>query len=254
MKKVIVTILSVACLTGFTNINSYALEDVDNTQLIEIFEYEDNNINKEDLLSDSVADVLTPEDFVEVYDKVFSDIDLDNISEEALDALVVTELNYIAAQKSNTSRLPVSQTNLNAEEKRLLKKYPAQATINFNDATTATSWAKDKYKDGNADGTNANAYKHSFWNGLLTLHMGESKAKMWADAHEYGKPSGDIPTKMDYQNNNTGRKTCLELKASKGRNPYAFEISDSLLSKISKGQLVRVVNNKLVKTDSSGRK
>ena len=73
----------------------------------------------------------------------------------------------------------------------------------------------------NKDGTRANAFKHAFWNTMMTIEMGYDVAKGFADAHE--KPYADDSTlhigipnsehsEMDYYNNEMGRTIGLIIK------------------------------------------
>ena len=89
------------------------------------------------------------------------------------------------------------------------EKANAASNILFGDNITV-----DNYRNGGMDGTRANAFKHAYWNALMTRHLGSDIAKDIADAHEIpfandstlyvGIPNYEH-SEMDYHNNRMGR-------------------------------------------------
>lgn len=76
----------------------------------------------------------------------------------------------------------------------------------------------------------------------MTNNIGSSMAKGFADAHEYY--SSGVDKEMDLYNNAQGRSVGAS---------YNHSTSATVLkNRISAGQLRRIVNGKLVATDSSG--
>lgn len=103
------------------------------------------------------------------------------------------------------------------------------------------------YKNPNADDTNANAFKHAYWSGILLKAMSRVDAIMWVTAHEQGSPSA-IATEMDFHNNKLGREIYTALG-----NPTGTGFAEAIMKRIDKGDLRRVVNKKLVPTDNTGK-
>ncbi|MGG3642051.1 hypothetical protein ABES38_11845 [Bacillus gobiensis] len=214
------------------------------------------------VLSDQVVNNLTEVDYAYAYERVTSGNDIKSLSEEELDRQTIIVLNEIYQEKINSksfstkssSNLPISWDSLNSKEKEMAKKHPFQATIMYNCSAAAKSMSIKHFKYGDADDNNANAYRHAFWNAILSREMGTDNAKKWTDAHEYGHKS--LGTEMDLKNNATGRSiyTALAEKKWLWFKPGYLEISDDILTKVKQGKLVRIVNKKIVKTDGSGRK
>jgi hypothetical protein len=114
--------------------------------------------------------------------------------------------------------------NLNQEEKRLARE-------NKREFLTFASTAKEALDEtkifvervlGGSDARTTrdatpgndrdrfNCYQHGLWNALMTLRMGEARAKTWADAHEWTsepitKSDFLLPSQMDFFNNAVGR-------------------------------------------------
>ncbi|MBC1318091.1 DUF6973 domain-containing protein [Listeria booriae] len=211
-------------------------------------------------LSDSVLDTLTSEDFVQAYQIVNGKLDVEKTSNDILDQETIKALNQIFVNKNrpllrSSTGLPVSYDRLNSKEKGYAKSSPYQAGIVYNCSTAATSMAAKYWVNGTADFHNGNAYRHALWNGMMTREMDATKAKKWADAHEYGQTG--VATQMDIKNNATGRARYATLKANDGiwwRSPTYQEISNDIMKQVTSDKLVRIVNGKLVKTNSAGKK
>lgn len=80
-----------------------------------------------------------------------------------------------------------------------------QASYKATDDTYARFWWQP-----HEDGNEGNAYKHSYWNALMTRSIGVGAAKTIADAHETGNRSargyGTIWGDADLYNNDVGRQ------------------------------------------------
>ncbi|MBC1502138.1 hypothetical protein HB943_16165 [Listeria weihenstephanensis] len=211
-------------------------------------------------LSDVVLETLTSDDFVQAYKIVNEKLDVEKTSDAILDQETIKALNQIYARKNrpllkSSTGLPVSYNRLNSKEKGYAKSSPYQAGIVYNCSTAATSMAGKYWVNGTADFHNGNAYRHALWNGMMSREMDATKAKKWADAHEYGQKG--VATQMDLKNNATGRSRYATLKANDGiwwRSPTYQEISNDIMKQVTSGKLVRIVNGKLVKTNSAGKK
>jgi hypothetical protein len=52
----------------------------------------------------------------------------------------------------------------------------------------------------------ADAFRHCFWSGLMTRHMGPDTAEGFGDRHEYGEVEPEFERSMDLTNNEIGRQ------------------------------------------------
>lgn len=132
--------------------------------------------------------------------------------------------------------------NLNKAEKELLLQHPLQAIQVFNCANKATDITVEYYgSSGWQD--NSDAFRHCIWNALMKKAIGESAAEAWATAHE-DEASG-IDKEMDLFNNIVGRGISVSGKSDS-------QIAEAVKGKVSGGSCRRIVNDKLVETDSTG--
>ena len=88
-----------------------------------------------------------------------------------------------------------------------------------------------------------------FWQALIAEAYGTSFAKEWGDAHE--STSTGVDKTMDLLNNDIGRNLGASIS---GNQQVEARLSSALLTKISNGELWRVVNGQLCATDGTGRK
>ncbi|WP_080147006.1 DUF6973 domain-containing protein [Marinilactibacillus piezotolerans] len=218
-------------------------------------------------LSDDALDELSYNDFAEaqeIFDERYGD---EILSEHEKDDLAVLILNEIANKAkpfnnseinyslmaSSSSILPEAYKKLNSKEKALVKTSPSQALHVYAASKSANQLSITYFKNGGNDKNNGNAFKHAYWNVLMYVQIGYNGAKKWADAHEYGH-SG-VATTMDYRNNEVGRQTgktlVSQVKKKHKRKPTYLEARNAVFTKINQGKLYRVVNSKLVKTNSS---
>ncbi len=86
-----------------------------------------------------------------------------------------------------------------------------------NNAAIAVSHSENRKLPGMRDGQQ-DAFRHSFWNVLNTIDVGQSTAKEYADLHESSnKPNSDpVAVEMDLYNNMIGRKIASEYLESIG--------------------------------------
>lgn len=177
------------------------------------------------------------------------------MSDEEKDIIAVELLTQIVEEKEGiqTFGLPEIYDTLNSEEKKLVVLHPAEALTVYAMSTRATQLAITYFTDGNADNNNGNAFKHAYWNTLLTVELGYNGAKRWATAHEHGQTG--LNTTMDLRNNEEGRLAGEMIvdfyDTLYGRKPTYAEARNAIFSRIDRGELVRIINNSLVPTDSS---
>ena len=117
------------------------------------------------------------------------------------------------------------------------------ATISFYNASNkAIETSEEYYLDGFYLG-NADAFRHSYWNALMVKAHGYDLAKGFADAHEERPDATGIDKEMDLYNNEQGRQYGLQYGSL---NDDA--LAQKILSKVSFGNMKRVVNEELVDT------
>ena len=76
--------------------------------------------------------------------------------------------------------------NLLPAEQQLVVEFPEQAIVAYGSSQTASDMTDYLMGAGmsNADGTFPNAFKHAYWNALMTRDMGSEWAEAFANAHE----------------------------------------------------------------------
>ena len=82
----------------------------------------------------------------------------------------------------------------------------------------------------------ADAFRHAFWNALMTRHkwIGKNTAKLFSDAHETETPQNQILEKyMDLRNNNVG----LYIGALYGDNITEDSLAEVIMGELYYGRL-----------------
>lgn len=74
-----------------------------------------------------------------------------------------------------------------------------------NDANTAYAAAEELYPDSLHNGP-GDAFRHCYWNALMTIHINKDQAKIVADNHEEISNGPEAENRMDYKNNEIGRE------------------------------------------------
>jgi hypothetical protein len=96
--------------------------------------------------------------------------------------------------------------------------------------------------EGGTDG-HADAFRHAYWNAMLTQRFGEEWTQEYSTAHERNPDSHPTPVAMDLHNNEVGRRIALE-------NPDASreELRDLVEQAVRNGEMVVVT---VVRTSGS---
>lgn len=155
-------------------------------------------------------------------------------------------------KKTNTYGIDyvAGAAGLNSKEKALYNQSPSKGLRCMQAGATASSTAKSKFTSSVLHNGNGDAFRHAFWNALMVKLTDSSWASKWATAHEDGatnQPS--IERSMDLSNNSFGRS----LAKSVGNVPdHVYR--DQLLLDVKNGKLKRIVSNKLVATNGTGRR
>ena len=200
---------------------------------------------------EKVLNILDDELILELQDLIDTEISENpNITEDELNIKIMDNITQqYAAVPTPYSYLPQYESSLNSAGKSLYASNPVKGTFALSCAINATNTANSLFVSDELYLGNGDAFRHAYWCGLITDGYGASYAKQWGDAHESNTPAG-IDKTMDLRNNQSGINI-----ASGITGPYfAPRFSQELLSQISSGKLVRIVNNKLVATNGTGRK
>jgi hypothetical protein len=107
-------------------------------------------------------------------------------------------------------------------------RYPKPATFPSQAGSTDRERVRWTQNDGHRD-----AFRHAYWNALLTKNFGEEWTRQFANAHE-GVPGNQADREaMDLYNNEVGRKIALD-------NPGASdaELADLVQKAVSDGKMV----------------
>ena len=150
--------------------------------------------------------------------------------------------------ESSSYYLPSMYDQLNAAEKSLAAAHPYQATQYYVSAEVAENYTNNLFGyNGYQD--SSDAFRHAFWNGVLTMRIGSSAAKTWTDAHE--TTSSGVDKQMDLFNNSLGRSICVDMGydnfsgSSNSQGIATKLLSDSVYSAIKSGKGKIIVNGVL---------
>ncbi len=170
---------------------------------------ETNNLPRPEIDQVPTFDI---ESFVSAFDRIrASQPTLSQTSVEFARA-VIAEIRRAAPQgtakalaaKSKNSNILDTFANLNEEEKALVLSNPIKA-YKSKTATNEALAATNQYFTGSLYLTRADAFRHSYWNWLMSKCCGVEWATAFATAHESNIPNND-DKRMDLNNNMVGRR------------------------------------------------
>ena len=152
--------------------------------------------------------------------------------------------------------IPVGDTNsessydklyqkLTSAERELILQHPIRSIIVFCASEDARVATEDFYGNPDSVLNNGDAFRHAYWNALMTKRMNKDIAKEFADAHEYGQTG--IASQMDLLNNQIGRNDG-ETYSSLNDGKLAFKI----MVRVSEGNYWQIIDDNLVATDEVG--
>lgn len=209
--------------------------------------------NAESVKADPAKLELLQEDLVYIKGQIDQyKKDHPNADRNELEAFTVERL-YEASIVNKEGAIYPSATyfgyKLNTEELKVCGFNPIDCSDAYSAKNSAEGRTAEYYSDGFLNG-NADAFRHSFWNALMTKRIGASEAKKFADAHENGADGQPALQKsMDLTNNAKGRSYGEAYKSVTERT-----LSTRIRDRVSEGNMVRISGSKLIPTNSSGRK
>lgn len=139
---------------------------------------------------------------------------------------------------------------LTYEEKKLCVLHPFKALKVNKAKNTASAKAEEWYEGDSLWQYNGDAFRHAYWNALMTKSIGKKYAEKFATAHESNSPDG-LDKTMDLKNNTIGRDYG-ESNKKKSEADLAVIIRDA----VSAGKMVQfnAAKDALVPTNSVGLK
>lgn len=145
----------------------------------------------------------------------------------------------------------VGKAMLNAKEQALYKSNTFKALQCIVNGKLALDYSKSNYYDSVLIDGNGDAFRHALWNFGMAIDVGQSFAKTWSDAHEYGTPNNPPSSQqMDLFNNKVG----LDLARV---NPSTFWHSTFISltkAKVRAGACKVIKAGRLVASDKAGEK
>lgn len=169
-----------------------------------------------------------------------------NATEEDVDTYLKNEMIQLCVAKP-FDEVDYYNTGLTKAEFWLAAKHPFKALKVNNCRNQATSKANEFYSEGLYQG-NGDAFRHVYWNALMTIEIGASWAESFATAHESETADG-IDKTMDLNNNASGRNagaTYSDLNED--------DLAEQIKTNVTNGFYVRIVNEELVATNGEGLK
>lgn len=245
MKNKWLKLLVTTCLiTTLSNSAVFAKEvsNVAKPNIIESTQKESKNL---DTIILEQGKVLSYQDFADIR----ADFEGNNkpMTDDAVKKEIVKRINKKIKDgvPGVTASYTVFGMNLNPSELMLVSLFPSDAAKAYGDAVAAGSAAESLYQSYTLYQGNGDAFRHTYWNGLMGLDIGRLQAQAFADAHEAQTPEG-IDKTMDLNNNQTGRnlsKYCTRTT-----------LQSNVINYVNNGWLHRIVDGVLTVTDSSGRR
>lgn len=213
-----------------------------------------SQIYSSDNYNDDILMFLSDEDIAELSNVVHSDT---GASEAQLNNYIMNYLNekyesYKNFPQMRSNGLTYIKNKLNSVEKSLFKANPTRGITVLNYAEHATLAAKRLYTKTSCVHGNGDAFRHSYWNALMTRRYGSTYAKKWGDAHESGISAG-IDKQMDLYNNKIGRELSTTNTAV---SHWETKMEKILIKNIDSGKMkiFNSSNTKLVKSNKTGKK
>jgi uncharacterized protein DUF6973 len=217
------------------------------------------------------TELLTVDEAIKLGEEMYQyKVSNPNISETGLDNILKEKILSNSRTRIRTfeyTDLPYVKEHLNEDEQALFNESLYRGTRVLNLAYNAVKITERTYKKSYIYLNNGDAFRHCYWNGLMSNELGRDTAKKWSDAHESGDPyNTEIDKEMDLFNNEVG----LDLgQTITGNRYFAPRLQHAILEKIDNGELLRVLNpvfeevapnierpvdGDLVSTDNTGRK
>ena len=188
-------------------------------------------------------------EFINKYPKASTE-EINNFIRKEMVKKYLSEPNQSTTGEVTTQGGVVYGVTLNDQEMALYNSNPWSGLISLYSGSVALDESEARYQSAVLTDGNGDAFRHAFWNSLMTMNIGADWAKAWSDAHEYGTPNNPpLPQEMDLFNNSVGI-----YQAQTRFNQYNSSTwGDMIEERVDVGGMKRIVDNLLVDTDSSGK-
>lgn len=202
-------------------------------------------------LADGMEDLIT---YVESYreahpEKSWEEIDHDLFFSQQSRAEVADDYDYAAildALNASDIEFIKGRLELTPDERRLFNESPSRGVMTLKHGYTASLATDANWTSGFHNG-NADAFRHCFWNALLTINIDRSWANNWTKAHEEFPGNPPQEKLMDLRNNLNGQQIGI-----------AYQTDDrsksGCLAATKVGRLTRLVGGQIVPSNNDGRK
>lgn len=270
--KLLRSVSMICCITMMLSNNIYAQDNFDEVlQRNTSISSTDKTVQKNTFmvsgqLTDKVFNYLTYDDMELIEEKIITlRAENPNVTDKDLDNYVSNLMIQLSNKNFKNKGSGSDFLKPSPEETAYMKKHPREVATYTYCSNMANSEATKRYTDASRwyDG-NGDAFRHVFWSASLVKRfydvLGYSKtnaldaSKRWTDVHEPVSDRGSIESKMDVQNNTTGRSIGARLYQD---NSYGGMINETQRY-IDNGMAVRIgeVNGvrKIVATDKSEKK
>jgi hypothetical protein len=102
-----------------------------------------------------------------------------------------------------------SYQRLTPAEQAFVRSHPIDAMGFKEDADKALAAAQALYPAATLHNGQGDAFRHCYWNALMTRRTSAARAKEFADAHETNPGQPEAEMRMDLNNNEVGRNLAV---------------------------------------------
>ena len=135
--------------------------------------------------------------------------------------------------------------NLKVGERQFVTDHPLAASSFRGISSRAKAEARRRYPDSVTDGI-GDAFRHCYWNALMTREQGEALAEKFANEHEnfdLGPKDSIRSTIMDLHNNKVGRSIGKRFPEATDA-----EMANHVVAALDRDELIIIENGNLVRS------
>ncbi|MEV4127795.1 hypothetical protein [Nocardia sp. NPDC049707] len=92
----------------------------------------------------------------------------------------------------------------------------------------------------NDQDNHTDAFRHVYWNALLTREFGEDWTKEYTSKHEMRDDNRSVREAMDLYNNEVGRRLAVENPTKSGYSPFGHDLTDVVKEAVLRGDTVLI--------------
>ncbi|CCV64105.1 conserved hypothetical protein [Alteracholeplasma palmae J233] len=167
-------------------------------------------------------------------------------TEEEVDTYMKNIIYTLSNENNSLDFVGSYYGGLTKEEFYLSVRHPFKALKVKKCVNKAYAKTTEFYVDDATYKKNGDAFRHVYWNALMTKEIGAEYAEKFATAHE-SESEDALDTLMDMKNNKIGRS--LVKKYSKISDD---EIANKARTEVRNGNCYQIVNEELISTNAEG--